>query len=176
LESAPGKGSRFTISLPWKKGKEEEAPRQDEVIEEPKEMTPAPSVVAAPKPKKVTESQYKILIAEDDEGSLDVLSDFLLESGYRIVLARKGNEVLELAPKERPDLILLDIQMPGMNGLEVIGEIRANEDLKTIPIIVMTALAMYGDREQCLAAGANDYLSKPLSLKGLVSTIQQNLR
>ena len=92
-----------------------------------------------------------------------------------MILAKDGIEAVELTKSYHPDLILMDIQMPEMDGLEAIKQIRLNPDLATIPIIALTALAMPGDQEKCLAAGANEYLSKPLKLKALVNTIQQLL-
>ena len=116
-----------------------------------------------------------ILLAEDNEGNINTLSDYLLARGYRIVVARNGAEVLERVAEQRPDLILMDIQMPGMDGLEATRRIRANSELADIPIIALTALAMPGDRERCLNAGANEYLSKPVSLRGLVQVIETQL-
>jgi PAS domain S-box-containing protein len=126
------------------------------------------------------DKRFLILLAEDNEDSLRAVSDYLLDKGYRVAVARNGLEAIELAREEKPDLILMDIQMPGMDGLEATRRIRAGADaemglstgLARVPIIALTALAMPGDRERCLEAGANDYLSKPVSLKGLVRAIE----
>ena len=119
-------------------------------------------------------SQPLILLAEDNEGSIVMVSDYLLVRGYRVIVARNGAEAVERANAERPDLILMDIQMPGVHGLEAIRRIRvqAEQSEATVPIIALTALAMPGDRERCLAAGANEYLSKPVSLRKLLQAIQ----
>jgi CheY-like chemotaxis protein len=116
-----------------------------------------------------------ILLAEDNESSINTILDYLLAKGYLVVVARNGVEALERAREERPDLILMDIQMPGMDGLEATRRIRAGAGLADVPIIALTALAMPGDRERCLEAGANEYLSKPVSLKGLVQTIEAQI-
>ena len=97
-----------------------------------------------------------------------------------VVVARNGDEAVDLARSESPDLILMDVQMPGMDGLEATRRIRADADPETglrtsladVPIIALTALAMPGDRERCLEAGANEYLGKPVSLRRLVETIE----
>jgi CheY-like chemotaxis protein len=116
-----------------------------------------------------------ILLAEDNEDSINTFSDYLLAKGYRVVVARDGAEAIARSREERPDLILMDIQMPGMDGLEATRRIRADADPATVPIIALTALAMPGDYERCLEAGANEYLSKPVSLKGLVRVIEVQL-
>jgi CheY-like chemotaxis protein len=90
-------------------------------------------------------------------------------------LATDGQQAIDLAKSHRPDLILMDIQMPVINGLEAIKQICQDPNLADIPIIALTALAMVGDREKCLEAGANEYLSKPIKLKALVDTIQNIL-
>jgi CheY-like chemotaxis protein len=105
-----------------------------------------------------------------------MMSDYLHAKSYGVVVARNGNEALALARVERADVILMDIQLPGMDGLETIRRLRAEPVLCNIPIIALTAIAMRGDREKCLAAGANDYLSKPVSLKRLIETIEIQLR
>ncbi len=116
-----------------------------------------------------------ILLAEDEENNIYTLSSYLASNGYQVVVARNGAAALERASDAAPDLILMDIQLPGIDGLETIRRIRSDATLAAIPIIALTALAMPGDRERCLAAGADDYLSKPVSLKGLVRVIDSHL-
>lgn len=116
-----------------------------------------------------------ILLAEDNEDNIFTLSTYLEAIGYRIILANNGKDAIALTQAQSPDLILMDIQMPGMDGLEAIKQIRLNPNLINIPIIALTALAMPGDREKCLAAGASGYLSKPVKLKQLATTIQEFL-
>ena len=93
-----------------------------------------------------------------------LFSSYLEAKGYRILLAIDGQQAIDLAKAEHPDLILMDIQMPVMDGIEAIKQIRLNPDLVNIPIVALTALAMVGDREKCLASGASDYLAKPFKL------------
>ncbi|MEG4912557.1 response regulator, partial [Microcoleus sp. B13-B4] len=116
-----------------------------------------------------------ILLAEDNEANITTISSYLKAKGYRILLAKNGEEAIALAKSENPNLILMDIQMPGMDGLEAMQQIRCDPNLVDLPIVALTALAMTGDRDRCLAAGANDYLTKPVKLKQLASTIQQLL-
>jgi CheY-like chemotaxis protein len=89
--------------------------------------------------------------------------------------AKNGQEAIALAKSHQPDLILMDVQMPVMDGLEATKQIRLDPSLVNIPIIALTALAMEGDRDRCLAAGANEYISKPIKLKQLVHLIQDLL-
>ncbi|HEY9826872.1 MAG TPA: PAS domain S-box protein [Stenomitos sp.] len=116
-----------------------------------------------------------ILLAEDNEESIMTISLYLEMHGYRLLVASNGQEAIALTQHELPDLILMDIQMPVMDGLEAIQHIRRLPNFAHIPIIALTALAMTGDQERCLAAGANDYLSKPVKLKQLTALIQQLL-
>jgi PAS domain S-box-containing protein len=120
-----------------------------------------------------------LLLAEDNAANINTLSSYLKAKGYRTMLATTGLEAIDLlqaAANDPPALILMDIQMPEMDGLEAIDRIRNHLHLTSIPIIALTALAMPGDREKCLAAGANEYLTKPVQLKQLAATIQQLLR
>ena len=116
-----------------------------------------------------------LLLAEDNEANISTVSSYLEAKGYRILLARNGQEAVDLATMHRPDLILMDIQMPVMDGLEATKQIRLDPNLVNIPIIALTALAMTGDRDRCIAAGATDYLTKPVKLKQLFTTINQLL-
>ncbi|MBK8902301.1 MAG: response regulator [Anaerolineaceae bacterium] len=118
-----------------------------------------------------------ILLAEDHEANINTFSSYLIAKGFDLILARNGLEAVARARADKPDLILMDIQMPQMNGLEAMRRIRADEDtaVSQVPIIAVTALAMPGDKEACLDAGANGYLSKPVSLRRLVETIQNHL-
>ncbi|MEH2379953.1 MAG: GAF domain-containing protein [Nostoc sp.] len=116
-----------------------------------------------------------ILLAEDNQANISTVSSYLGAKGYRILLATNGQEAIDLATTHQPDLILMDIQMSGMDGLEAMRQIRLDPNLIDIPIIALTALAMTGDRDRCLEAGANEYLTKPVKLKQLTTTIQQLL-
>jgi CheY-like chemotaxis protein len=116
-----------------------------------------------------------ILLAEDNEANILTMSSYLTAKGYKVCLAKNGREAVDQVQSEHPDLILMDIQMPEMDGLEAIQKIRQISEISSIPIIALTALTMEGDQEKCLQAGANDYLSKPVSLKQLVTLIQRLL-
>ncbi len=121
--------------------------------------------------------QPLILLAEDHEANINLFSSYLITKGFDLILARNGLEAVARTQADKPDLILMDIQMPQMSGLEAIRKIRGDEDtaVSQIPIIAVTALAMPGDKEACLEAGADAYLSKPISLRRLVDTIQTQL-
>lgn len=116
-----------------------------------------------------------ILLAEDNEFTAETMRDYLLFHGFQVSLARDGYEVIEQALRFKPDLIIMDIQMPGINGFEATQRLRTEATMAKTPIIALTALAMSGDRERCLNAGANAYFSKPLSLRQLIETIRQFL-
>ncbi|MFM7407980.1 MAG: PAS domain S-box protein [Cuspidothrix sp.] len=113
-----------------------------------------------------------ILLVEDNETNVDTIWDYLETRGYDLVLATNGREGIKMAASHLPHIILIDIQMPEMDGIEAICQIRTHPQLASIPIIALTALAMPGDREKCLAAGANEYLTKPVKLKQLAETIK----
>jgi two-component system, cell cycle response regulator DivK len=117
-----------------------------------------------------------ILIIEDNEQNL-YLATFLLEKhGHEIVPARSGPEGITLAARQRPDLILLDIQLPGMDGYAVARALRQDEGLKDVPIVAVTSYAMVGDRERTLEAGCNAYLEKPINPDTFVREIERILR
>jgi CheY-like chemotaxis protein len=147
--------------------------------------TPAPANTENVAPTSISESAHPqttkiappptgqvILLAEDNIFNQQAFTDLLTAKGYVVVLAVNGADALERAEECNPALILMDIQMPVMDGLEATRRLREHPQFAQIPIIALTALAMPGDRERCLAAGANDYLTKPVSLKKLLSLIQ----
>lgn len=117
------------------------------------------------------DSQPHILLAEDNETNILTMMDYLQSYGVKVTLARNGLEAVEMTQQQTPDVILMDIQMPIMDGFEATRQIRSNPALAHIPIIALTALAMPGDRDRCFAAGAAAYLTKPVSLKQLMKTI-----
>jgi two-component system, cell cycle response regulator DivK len=103
----------------------------------------------------------KILVVEDNDQNMYLMQYMLEQKGYGVVAAGNGDEAISLAVTEKPDLILMDIQLPGMDGLEVTRRIRASEADGNIPIIAVTSFAMAGDRQKALAAGCNGYIEKP---------------
>ena len=117
-----------------------------------------------------------ILLVEDNEANIATLIDYLQIQNYQVCLARNGREAVDIAKEKKPSLILMDIQMPEMDGIEATRLIQADPDTEAIPIVALTALAMPGDRERCLAAGATDYLTKPVSLKKLQQVINQYIK
>ena len=116
-----------------------------------------------------------ILIVEDNVTNMK-LSTFLLESAdYTVLAATNAETGLTLARTERPDLILMDIHLPGMDGLEATALLKADETTRGIPVIALTALAMKGDEERILAAGCDGYIAKPLDYKDFLATIKAKL-
>ena len=117
-----------------------------------------------------------ILLIEDNEQNL-YLATFLLEqNGFNVVPARSGPEGIELAGRIQPALIILDIQLPQMDGYAVARELRQRPSLKDVPIVAVTSYAMVGDRERTLEAGCNDYIEKPINPETFVAEVERFLR
>lgn len=114
----------------------------------------------------------KILIVEDNEMNRDMLSRRLTKRGYEITMAFDGKQGVEQAQAEGPDLILLDMSLPVMDGWEAAGHLKSDDRTKSIPVIALTAHAMAGDMEKALEAGADDYDTKPVDLKRLLGKIE----
>ncbi len=154
-------------ALPLSSGGEGSRPvRQQEGKAERPQAAAEPGAVTAP----------LLLLADDNATSIAAIADYLEYVGYRVAQARNGQEACTLSHELRPDLILMDVQMPGMDGLEAIRRIRLDGATATVPIIALTALAMPGDRERILGSGATAYLSKPVSLRVLAETTAAQLR
>lgn len=158
LESETGKGSQFKVTIPYCPGIHPQADCSMEL-----ELT---------LPNHVNGEAPLILLAEDNRMNIDSLVPYLEKKGYRVAVAHDGSQVLQQARFIQPALILMDIQMPGIDGLEAIAYLRQDKDLQNIPIIALTGLAMPGDKQRCLDAGADAYMSKPLHLKELLRVIE----
>jgi PAS domain S-box-containing protein len=163
VESQLNEGSRFMITLPW----------------EPALATDAELRLKSTGKFRAIRPNAKdrpiILLIEDTKEATAMVTDYLHMAGYQVLAARDALTGMDLARRNRPDLVLMDIQLPGMDGLEATRRLRADPEFRTLPIIALTALAMPGDRERCLAAGATDYVTKPVSLKKLATMIDEYL-
>ena len=116
-----------------------------------------------------------ILVVEDNELNMKLFHDLLEAHGYNILQTRDGMEALKLARQHKPDLILMDIQLPEVSGLEVTKWIKEDDALKAIPIIAVTAFAMKGDEEKIREGGCEAYIAKPISVTNFLKTVQQFL-
>jgi len=117
----------------------------------------------------------KILVIEDNEQNLYLLTFILKNNGYEVVQARDGREGIELAGRVKPALILLDIQLPVMDGYTMARELKSNPALADVPILAVTSYAMAGDREKCLGAGCVGYLTKPIDPETFVAEMEKYL-
>jgi two-component system cell cycle response regulator DivK len=118
----------------------------------------------------------KILLVEDDEMNRDMLSRRLLRRGFEVLMAVDGVQGIEMASAQSPDLILLDMSLPELDGWEVVRRLKANQATALTPVIALTAHAMTGDREKALEAGCDDYDTKPVELTRLLEKIQAQLQ
>jgi two-component system cell cycle response regulator DivK len=116
----------------------------------------------------------RVLIVEDNETSMKLFRDVLAATGYRTLEATTGRRALELAVEHAPDLVLMDIQLPDVDGLEALRRMRADERTASLAAIAVTAQAMHGDRERFLAAGFDDYIAKPVDVLQLLDTVRQH--
>lgn len=114
----------------------------------------------------------QILVVEDNERNMKLVRDVLQAAGYRTLEATTGDQAVELATEHGPDLALMDIQLPDIDGVEALGRLRADERTASMPVLALTAQAMRGDRERFLAAGFDGYLSKPVNIAELVAAVR----
>ena len=115
------------------------------------------------------------LVIEDDDNNMELITFILESNGFQFIKAETGKRGIELALEKSPDFIILDIQLPDMNGLEVLQSIRASKANGDIPVIAMTSFAMTGDREKMLSAGCNGYIEKPIDPAKVIEQIQEIL-
>lgn len=116
-----------------------------------------------------------VLVIEDNEQNLYMVTYLLEHAGHRVLQARDGRSGIELAVRHRPDIVLLDVQLPGMDGYEVAGKLRALPGLAKVPIVAVTSHAMAGDRERILSAGCTDYLEKPIDTDTFVDSVVRHV-
>ena len=166
VESAPASGSRFTIILPWVPP----APADGAPEASPAPVWLTPTATANP-----LAANPLLLLVEDNPTNADAFGGYLQGQGYHVILATDGASAIQEALQQHPALILMDIQMPRMDGLSAIRQLRLYPETVRTPIIAVTALAMPGDRERCMEAGADAYVSKPFGLRQLRNLIEHHL-
>jgi signal transduction histidine kinase/ActR/RegA family two-component response regulator len=159
VESELGVGSKFRLRLPFSASTS---------------IGPAPSIRGIP-PARQSSGQL-ILLAEDNEANIATITGYLRHKGYQVEVAHNGRIAVDKVRELRPALVLMDVQMPEMDGLEATRIIRQEIGKNDLPVIALTALAMAGDRERGLRAGVNEYVTKPVSLRELASVIETHLR
>lgn len=164
VESNVDAGSRFTAHIPWR------LPAQ--VTETPPKTEELRTILNHPVTNPLAK-RYKILIAEDNELNRETFRDFVEYAGYRALVAKDGQELLDIAQIELPSLIMMDIQMPKVNGLDAIRFLRSQPSTRDIPIMVLTGYAMNSDRELVMRMGASEYLSKPVQLQDLLVKLRK---
>jgi two-component system, cell cycle response regulator DivK len=120
-------------------------------------------------------TKRRVLVVEDNLDNMTLISDVLLSLGYDPLIAKDGEEGVRLATAEKPDLILMDLSLPKMDGWTATRHLKADPDVKHIPVIALTAHAMMGDRDRALAAGCDDYISKPISLRELAEKLKLHM-
>ncbi len=161
VESELGLGTKFTVSLPYEVSELEE---RDQLV-----LDPGARVTVVPDDPA---DAGAVLVVEDNLVNQKVVTAVLNKRGYRVSVANNGEEALEMLEKTQFAIVLMDVQMPVLDGLEATRRMRADDRWKTIPVIAMTAHAMTGDREKCLEAGMNAYISKPVHSAHLLATIE----
>jgi PAS domain S-box-containing protein len=163
VTSTVGQGSQFTVSLPGPRGL---APLPPLPFLAPADVSPSPLTPASP-------ARPRVLLADDNAATLLALTDFLESEGYRVITVPNGRAALARARAETFAAIVMDIQMPDMDGLEVMRRMRQEPALAHTPILALTALTMPGDRERCLTAGATDYVAKPFQFEHIREKLRQ---
>ncbi|MGK0358053.1 MAG: PAS domain S-box-containing protein [Bradymonadia bacterium] len=162
VDSAVGRGSIFTVRLPWS---------ADSTTAEP--LDEAESMSTAIPMARVGAKPRSLLLVDDNKVNVRMMTKYLSRAGYALTIAHNGEEAIRLAHEVLPEVIIMDIQMPVMDGIEATKALRRSEATAGIPIIALTALAMPGDRDRCLAAGVNEYFSKPVGLQQIAAAIER---
>jgi two-component system cell cycle response regulator DivK len=134
----------------------------------------APTNIPAAEARRLTNGSAKtVLVVEDNVFNMKLFHDLLQAYGYNVLQTGDGMEALRLTREHRPDMILMDIQLPGISGLEVTKWLKDDETLKTIPVVAITAFAMKGDEERYLEGGCDAYIAKPISIANFLQTVER---
>lgn len=158
VESVVGAGSRFTVSLP---------------LHEVPALSKDPGMISASPDQDLNlNKRTRVLVAEDSESNGVLIFDVLSEAGFEVAMATNGQEAVKLAQTFHPDVVLMDMRMPVMGGLEATQRLKASPLTRNIPVIALTAQAMSGDKDQCYEAGCDGYLTKPVDLDEMIHTVQ----
>jgi PAS domain S-box-containing protein len=173
VKSTPGKGTRFVVTLPWEPEVSDEG--EDLAYTPPAGLLMPQGTAPARGGQSSVLAHSTILLVEDNESAAIAVQDYLSSRGCTVLKARSGMDALQIALAVRPDLILMDIQMPDMDGIETTRRLRSYPHMRSVVIVALTALAMGGDRERCLAAGMDDYIAKPVEFRKLAQLIEQHL-
>jgi CheY-like chemotaxis protein/anti-sigma regulatory factor (Ser/Thr protein kinase) len=185
VESEPGKGAKFTIHIPASTAPVRPATRtpraeKSRLGSEAKSKSDDGKAGARKRSKlslrfpiSKRPKSPRILVIEDDENTRYAMQFILENAGYQVEFAEAGEKALLAAQHQRPDLILMDIMMPNMDGYQVARMLKAQKQLAHIPVVALTARAMKGDREKALAAGCNDYLTKPFESKDILGMLEK---
>jgi two-component system, cell cycle response regulator DivK len=131
--------------------------------------------VSRPDPDSGCRPRGKVLIVEDNALNMKLFNDVLVAHGYETLQSRDGPEALTLARRHRPDLILMDIQLPEVSGLQVTKRLKEDKDLQRIPVVAITAFAMKGDEQKILEGGCEGYIAKPISIASFLRTVERFL-
>jgi two-component system, sensor histidine kinase len=167
VKSELGVGSSFTFSIPMQRDAEPKVNHTSDMNGRDGTLPARPKLADMP-----LVTNLHVLLAEDVPANQMLVCRALQRRGHTVEVARNGHEAIELAAKHKFDVILMDVQMPGIDGLQATATLRAREASATVPIIALTAHAMAGDRQRCLDAGMDGYLAKPLDLVQLVQTVE----
>lgn len=124
----------------------------------------------------MAETAKTVLVVEDNELNMKLFCDLLDAHGFRTIQTRDGKEALALASQHKPNLILMDIQLPEVSGLEIIKWLKADQSLQDIPVIAVTAFAMKGDEQKIRAGGCEDYIAKPIKIDAFLETVRRHMR
>jgi two-component system cell cycle response regulator DivK len=119
-------------------------------------------------------AREQVLVVEDNEKNMKLFRDVLQAAGYHTLEATTGARAVELATEHAPELVLMDIQLPDIDGVEALGRLRENERTASIPVLALTAQAMDGDRERFVGAGFDGYISKPVNIAGFLATVKEH--